>query len=129
MSITRFERRRMKLGPLKFLSFTEPYETRPANAQEVASLYLESSNQLKPLRNGTPNLSANALVSMILSAHSKVCMAFQGSFSSYYAFPSGCPTGPILTRVWPASVNILLGEPLNISAFASLGRATVARYN
>jgi hypothetical protein len=35
-----------KFRILKFLVFTESYEARPANAQEVASLRGESSNQL-----------------------------------------------------------------------------------
>ena len=34
------------LEPLRILAHTEPYEARPANGREVASLRGESSNQL-----------------------------------------------------------------------------------
>lgn len=37
MSITRFERRRIKFEPLKFLAFTELDEVLLTNTQEVAS--------------------------------------------------------------------------------------------
>ena len=55
---------------------------------------------------------------------------YPGGFGGYYAFSPGCPTGPILTTGYrPASVITLLGEPVNIFAFASLARAAAARYN
>jgi hypothetical protein len=41
---------------------------------------------------------------------------------------TSCPPVPILTKGFkPASVNTLLGEPLNIFAFASLAQAAAAR--
>ena len=67
---------------------------------------------------------------IIRGLHSEVPEGFQGSFGGYCAFSSGCPPGPILTNCCrPASANTLLGEPLNIFAFASLARAAAARYN
>ena len=55
---------------------------------------------------------------------------FHGSFGSYYAFSPGYRPDPILTAGHrQASVNTVLGEPLNIFAFASLARAAAARYN
>jgi putative addiction module component (TIGR02574 family) len=67
---------------------------------------------------------------MIRGLHSEVPEGFQGTFGGYYALSPGCPPGPILTTGFrPASVNTLLGEPLDIFAFASLARAAAARYN
>jgi hypothetical protein len=65
---------------------------------------------------------------IIYGLHSEVPKGFQGSFGGYYAFAPGCPPRPPRHRFTPTSVNALLG-PLNIFAFATLARATVARYN
>jgi putative addiction module component (TIGR02574 family) len=71
---------------------------------------------------GTPTI--------IRRLHNEVPDGFQGSFGGYYAFSSRSPLRPILTRGFgPPSVNTLLGEPLNIFAFASLGRGAATRYN
>jgi putative addiction module component (TIGR02574 family) len=65
---------------------------------------------------------------IIRRLHNEVPDGFQGSSGGYYAF-SSCPPRPILTTGFgPPSVNTL-GEPLNIYAFASLGRGAAARYN
>ena len=63
--------------------------------------------------------------------HSEVPEGFQGSFGGYCAFSCACPPGPILTTGFrPAPANALLGEPLNIFAFASLAQAAAAaRYD
>jgi putative addiction module component (TIGR02574 family) len=67
---------------------------------------------------------------MIRGLHSEVPEGFQGTFGGYYALSPGCPPGPILTTGFrPASVNTLLGKPLDIFAVASLARAAAARYN
>ena len=60
--------------------------------------------------------------------HSEVPERFQGSFGGYYAFSPGCPPGPILTTSF-RPLHTLLCEPLNIFAFASLGRGAAARYS
>jgi putative addiction module component (TIGR02574 family) len=55
---------------------------------------------------------------------------FPRNFRSYCAFAPGWPPSPILTTGFRlASVNALVGELLNIFAFASLARAAAARYN
>ena len=71
---------------------------------------------------GTPTI--------IRRLHNEVPNGFQGSFGGYYAFSPRCPPRRILTTDFgPPSVNTPLGEPLNIFAFASLGRGAAARYS
>jgi hypothetical protein len=77
------------LEPLKFLAITELYKALLTDAREVASLNLESSNQLfEALEEWNATLERQCVLeprttTIIYGSHSEVPKGFQGSFGGY----------------------------------------------